>query len=399
VRSLSKPPDGKPIIRTVVLQPTPFCNINCRYCYLPQRNATTVMSLATIVAAFKNIFSSGWASPQMTIIWHAGEPLVLPVSYYEAAFSAIEVSRPLDLELRHSIQTNGMLLSQEWCDFIKKWHVGLGVSIDGPRHLHDANRVTRSGGGTFDRTVAGIRLLRRENIPFHVISVLSEASMNSPEELLEFYLSEGIEDICFNVEESEGNHISVLLNGSNVRTRFHRFLDRFWTLSRRTSKIQFIREIDGMITRIFRPEGVPVENAQVEPFAMLNIDCHGNVSSFSPELLGLKHAKYNDFIIGNIVSDSIESMRNSPAMLAMTRDIAAGVEACRKECDYFSVCGGGAPVNKLSENGSFASSKTSFCTLVEMVPTDLILNALDYLEGNFDKAAAPALRLSGPVQV
>lgn len=357
------------------------------------------MSLATIVAAFKNIFSSGWASPQMTIIWHAGEPLVLPVSYYEAAFSAIEVSRPLDLELRHSIQTNGMLLSQEWCDFIKKWHVGLGVSIDGPRHLHDANRVTRSGGGTFDRTVAGIRLLRRENIPFHVISVLSEASMNSPEELLEFYLSEGIEDICFNVEESEGNHISVLLNGSNVRTRFHRFLDRFWTLSRRTSKIQFIREIDGMITRIFRPEGVPVENAQVEPFAMLNIDCHGNVSSFSPELLGLKHAKYNDFIIGNIVSDSIESMRNSPAMLAMTRDIAAGVEACRKECDYFSVCGGGAPVNKLSENGSFASSRTSFCTLVEMVPTDLILNALDYLEGNFDKAAAPALRLSGPVQV
>ena len=130
VRSLSKPPDGKPIIRTVVLQPTPFCNINCRYCYLPQRNATTVMSLATIVAAFKNIFSSGWASPQMTIIWHAGEPLVLPVSYYEAAFSAIEVSRPLDLELRHSIQTNGMLLSQEWCDFIKKWHVGLGVSVD-----------------------------------------------------------------------------------------------------------------------------------------------------------------------------------------------------------------------------------------------------------------------------
>lgn len=380
--------DAKPLIRTIVLQPTPFCNINCRYCYLPERNATTVMLLTTIVAAFEKIFASGWASSEMTVIWHAGEPLVLPVSYYEAAFDAIETMRPQTLELRHAIQTNGMLLSQDWCDFIKKWNVGLGVSIDGPRDLHDANRVTRSGKGTFDRTIAGIRLLRRENVPFHVISVLSEASMHSPEELLDFYLAEGIEDVCFNVEESEGDHISTLLNSSNPSERFRHFLERFWTLSRQTSGIKFIREIDGMITRIFRPEAVAVDNIQVEPFAMLNIDCHGNASSFSPELLGYKNAKYNDFTIGNIVSDSLDDMRRSAAMMTMTRDIASGVEACRRECDYFSVCGGGAPVNKLSENGSFASSKTSFCTLVQIVPTNLILNALDYLEGNLAKVTA-----------
>jgi len=388
---LSTSLEVSPLIRTVVLQPTPFCNINCRYCYLPQRSATTVMPLATILAAFEKIFASGWASPQMTVIWHAGEPLVLPVSYYEAAFAAIEALRPPSLELRHSIQTNGMLISQEWCHLIKKWYIGLGVSVDGPRHLHDANRVTRSGGGTFDRTIAGIRLLRKEDVPFHVISVLSQASMNAPEELLDFYLAEGIEDVCFNVEESEGEHVSALLTGGNPRERFRRFLDRFWTLSRQTEKIHFIREIDGMITRIFRPEGVPVENDQVEPFAMLNIDCHGNVCSFSPELLGYKHAEYNDFTIGNIVTDSLEDMRQSPAMLAMTRDIAAGVEACRRGCEYFSVCGGGAPVNKLSENGSFATCKTSFCSLVYMAPTDLILNALDRLERDFDKTAAHKL--------
>lgn len=393
-QDLSTLPEVRPRISTVVLQPTPFCNINCRYCYLPQRDATAVMPLATIVATFERIFVSGWAAPQMTIIWHAGEPLVLPVSYYEAAFEAIEALRPPTVELRHSIQTNGMLIKQDWCDLIEKWYIGLGVSIDGPRHLHDANRVTRSGGGTFDRTIAGIRLLRKNRIPFHVISVLSEASMNSPEELLDFYLAEGIEDVCFNVEESEGDHVSTLLGGSNPRERFRSFLDRFWTLSRQTSGIHFIREIDGMITRIFRPEGVPFENDQVEPFAMLNIDCHGNVSSFSPELLGYKSAEYNDFIIGNVLSDSLHEMRQSAAMQAMSRDIAAGVEACRKECEYFSVCGGGAPVNKLSENGSFASSKTSFCTLVQMVPMDLILNAFDRLEGGFDKATAQSVQPS-----
>jgi uncharacterized protein len=387
MQSLSTSPDVPPLVRTVVLQPTPFCNINCRYCYLPTRNDTSVMPLTTIIAAFEKIFASGWASPQMTVIWHAGEPLVLPVSYYEQAFQAIEAIRPESLQLRHSIQTNGMLINAEWCDLIKKWHIGLGVSVDGPRYLHDANRITRSGAGTFDRTTAGIRLLRKEKIPFHVISVLSEAAMDSPEELLDFYLSEGIEDVCFNVEESEGDHISTLLAGNNPRERFHRFLDRFWILSRQSSKIHFIREIDGMITRIFRPESAPFRNEQVEPMGMLNIDCHGNVSSFSPELLGYKNKAYNDFIIGNVLSDSLEAMRQRPAMQAMTRDIAAGVEMCRKECDYFSVCAGGAPVNKLSENGTFASSKTTFCSLVYMAPTDLILSALDRLEQDVDRTA------------
>jgi uncharacterized protein len=379
--------DRHGLIETVVLQPTPFCNIDCRYCYLPQRNVKTVMALETIVATFRKIFSSGWSSSHLTVIWHAGEPLVLPVAYYQAAFEAIEALRPPALQLRHAIQTNGMLLSQDWCDFIKAWRIGVGVSIDGPRELHDANRVTRAGKGTFDRTLAGIRLLRQEHVPFHVISVLSEKSMESPEELLDFYISEGIDDICFNVEESEGNHTSSLLSGRNPTERFRHFLNRFWTLSRQSSQIKFIREIDGMISRIFRPEGTSVDNGQVEPFSMMNIDCHGNVSSFSPELLGYKNAKYNDFILGNIVSDSLGDMMSSPAMQAMIQDISAGVDMCRKECDYFSVCGGGAPVNKLTENGSFASSRTMFCSLVQIVPADLILHALDRLEKEFEGVA------------
>ena len=134
-----------------------------------------------------------------------------------------------------------------------------------------------------------------------------------------------------------------------------------------------------MLPRIFRPEQSAMRNAQAEPFGMMNVDCHGNVSSFSPELLGLKNGDYDDFIVGNIRTDSLEEMRRSPAMKAMSRDIAAGVAACRKGCEYFSVCGGGAPINKLAENGSFTGTRTSFCSLSQMVPVDLILDAFDEL--------------------
>ncbi|MEJ1975875.1 MAG: hypothetical protein WDN49_06975 [Acetobacteraceae bacterium] len=136
--------------------------------------------------------------------------------------------------------------------------------------------------------------------------------------MLDFYLSEGIEDVCFNVEESEGDHVSGLFSATDAQGRFRRFLDRFWTLSRQTRRIHFIREIDGMLPKVFRPDKTVMNNVQAEPFGMLNVDCHGNVSSFSPELLGYKHADYNDFIIGNINVDSLDAMRRSAPMVAMT---------------------------------------------------------------------------------
>jgi uncharacterized protein len=202
--------------------------------------------------------------------------------------------------------------------------------------------------------------------------------------MLDFYLSEGIDNICFNVEESEGDHVSGLFAAGDAQGSFKRFLSDFWRLARQSGRVQFVREIDGMLPRVFRPDQSVMKNSQVEPFGMLNVDCHGNVSSFSPELLGLKHADYNDFIIGNINTASLEDMRVGAPMNAMLRDISAGVDACRESCEYFSVCGGGAPVNKLAENGSFRTTRTSFCALTQMVPIDLILEAFDRLKVESD---------------
>lgn len=368
----------------VVVQPTPFCNIACTYCYLPGRNTKSVMDLDTVKTLFGKIFASPYPAPELTVIWHAGEPLVVPVAFYRAAFDAIEALRPPSLHVQHAFQTNGMLLTPEWCDLLKQYEVGIGVSIDGPKHLHDAKRVTRSGRGTFDKTMDGIRLLQREGVPFHVITVLSKEHLDDPGTLIDFYMESGIEDVCFNVEESEGDHVSELFMASDLRARYTRFLERFWSLARSSGKFRFIREIDSLLPRIFRPNEANMRNIQVAPFAMLNVDCHGNVSTFSPELLGYKNAAYNDFIVGNILTDDLDRMLESASMQAMLRDITAGVEACRAECGYYSVCGGGAPVNKLSERGSFRASRTSYCALTQMAPVDVILAAFERVERDPD---------------
>jgi uncharacterized protein len=379
----------------VIIQPTPFCNINCSYCYLPDRANKHVLAQETVAKLFAELFASGWSNPELTVLWHAGEPLAVPISFYREAFATIERLRPKHgpgtVVVKHSFQTNGMLINADWCEFFREWQVGIGVSIDGPRELHDAHRKTRSGGGTFDKTIAGIRCLRENDWPFHTLSVLSRASLDMPEEMLAFFISEGIDHVCFNVEESEGDYVSDLFQGAELRQRYERFLRTFWHLARADGRVKFVREIDHALPRVFRPEGVRARNIQVEPLGMINVDSHGNVSSFSPELLGYKNADYGDFLLGNIHQQSLAEIYQGCLDSAFLRDIQAGTAACQAGCEYFSVCGGGAPVNKFFENGKFDSTTTSFCTLTQMVPTDLILEAFDKLEQNWTEQGPPII--------
>jgi uncharacterized protein len=204
--------------------------------------------------------------------------------------------------------------------------------------------------------------------------------MKSPAEMFDFYVSEGIEEVCFNAEESEGSHVSSTFARDEVETIFYRFMSEFWRLSAANpGKLTFIREIDHAVRQVLRPRDAMTANQLAEPFAVTSMDVAGNISTFSPELLGLKSAEYGDFLLGNINTDRLVDLLERPNLANMQRDIDAGVALCRQRCQYFSVCGGGEPVNKLSENGSFISTETTYCRLTRMRVTDLVLDAIDRL--------------------
>jgi uncharacterized protein len=220
--------------------------------------------------------------------------------------------------------------------------------------------------------------LRRREVPFHVISVLSAASMAAPSEMFDFYVEEGIEQVCFNVEESEGDHVSQTFAEAGIEAAYYRFLSEFWQRSAAArGKITFIREIEHAIQQVIRPANAPFNNQLVEPFAITSMDWAGNISTFSPELLGLKNPAYGDFLLGNINRDLLVDLPQRANFIRMLADIRAGVNMCRERCEYFTVCGGGEPVNKLAENGSFASTETAYCRLTKMRATDLVLDALE----------------------
>jgi len=377
-------------VELLVIQATPFCNLDCSYCYLPDRNSRHRASEDTLDAIFRRVFESPYVGKELTVVWHSGEPLVLPIEYYQTAFAIAERHRPADLHLCHSFQTNGTLLTADWARFILESRARIGISIDGAREMHDRYRRTRSGGGSFDRVMAGIRLLQRHDVPFHVITVLTREAIADPEALYRFYRETGIRRVCFNIEEIEGQNGGSSLAAPDATRRFRTFLERFLDLVKTEPEDRlWVREFTNAAGFIASASSIHA-NQQTRPFAIISVDAVGNVSTYSPELLGMQSAAYRDFIIGNVQTHSLAEMRRVTSELPMTIDIAAGVERCRKECHYFELCGGGAPANKLYENGSFDSTETMFCRLGKMAVIDVVLADIERDLGLQQRAAANA---------
>jgi uncharacterized protein len=365
-------------LELLVLQPTPFCNIDCSYCYLPDRQSTKRMSGATLERAFEWVFASGLVRQPFTLLWHAGEPLVVPVSFYEDALRLLEKHNAAGVAVHHSFQTNATLLDADWCDFVCRHGIHVGVSVDGPDFLHDCHRRTRQGKGTLDRVLRGIHLLHERGIPFDIITVLTAESLNYPDELFDFYQEHGIGRVGFNVEEIEGPHKTSSLLGVQVRERFRHFYSRFLDLAAAADPPLVVREFENAAGAIrgcrFGPGSRTQEN---KPWAIVNVDCDGNFSTYSPELLGISSLRYGDFALGNVATDGLEEVSATERFRLLEADISRGVDRCRESCAYYPFCGGGPPANKYFENGTFASTETLSCRLHKQVCVDVSLARLE----------------------
>ena len=132
-------------LELLVIQPTPFCNLDCTYCYLPDRQNTRKMSVQTLEQTLDWVFSSGLVRHPFTLLWHAGEPLVMPTAFYDQAAGLLARHDPDGTLVTQSFQTNATLINAEWCALIRRQKIEVGVSVDGPAFLHDPRRRTRQG--------------------------------------------------------------------------------------------------------------------------------------------------------------------------------------------------------------------------------------------------------------
>jgi uncharacterized protein len=375
--------------RLLVLQPTPYCNIDCSYCYLGHRNERHLMSAEVIEAVRNKIVGVMPADTAPVIVWHAGEPTAAPISWYEYAHERLVGVAPP--RTTFAMQSNGIAIDQRWIALFRRTHTNVSLSIDGPEEFHDQRRRTRTGGPTWRFAMRGLKRLQDAGLEPNVITVLHTAGLDYPDEYYLFYRDHDITQVSFSIDEQEGANAQSSFVGHDHKARVTDFL---LTLMERAYDEDFplhVREVE-RIAQILA--GVTtVENELVEPWAAIAVTADGSVSTFSPELMEAQSPSYNNFVFGNILDGTLERFADDAYFQRARRDVAAGVAACKAACRYFAICGGGSPVNKLCEKGHLSAVETEYCRLSIQSPADALLRFLTRSRASASRPASTSAAL------
>jgi len=170
------------------------CNIDCKYCFFLSKealypNEKLRMSEATLSAYLRQLLESH-RLPEVTVAWQGGEPTLMGVDFFRKSVALVEQYRRPGQVIQHTFQTNGIALDDEWCAFLKEHDFLVGLSVDGPRELHDAYRVTRGGDGTFDLVMRGWSRLRHHGVKFNVLCTVNAANQEHGLRVYRFFRDE-----------------------------------------------------------------------------------------------------------------------------------------------------------------------------------------------------------------
>lgn len=380
-------------VELIVLQGTSFCNLNCKYCDLSaeSRRTRTAMDAGLIERLFTELFESGRLSPEVTVLWHSGEPLTLPPSYYDETIAIIlELGHRLapGVSLKFGIQTNGVLINDDWCRFFKR-HEGrldVGVSCDGPNDLHDLYRLNWNGRTTHTQTLRGMDLLSRNGIKYKIIAVVTRNTLRQPEKFYDFFFDrrEHLSGFHFNIlAEGQSSDLNLAYSADD-RSAYYSFYRRLLELNRATTdagqEFEILNFSQGF-ARIFASQraGAPrfVEETSA-PLKSISVDARGNVTTFyaglSIEVLREAYGDGEGLSLGNIFETSFEDMVRSDKLHRIMQDFALSTRSCEASCEYFSVCSGGFEILKKKSFGTFEACETVECLIHVKTLIDALLD-------------------------
>lgn len=361
----------------VIIQPTSFCNLDCSYCYLSNRKIKSKMARAVVEGISRNLCSSLLLHKELEFSFHSGEPLAVGKDWFLEALELLDSSWSADTKVVYSVQTNATLIDDDWVEIFKRYNFRVSISLDGPRDLNDANRKNWSGNGSFSKVISGVERLAANNVPFALLCVLNNINIGSPNELFQFFDSLKPRVVAFNVEEIEGMNNSSSICSSGHRTKLEKFYRTYLNLCVQNNFPHELREFRQMKKFIsLGLKAKSIKSDESTPFRIIHVDSVGLFTTFSPELADMVDQKNKSFTLGNILNGKPEETLDKSRLIELSTLINCGVELCRDHCEYFSVCGGGAPANKLSEKGTFFVSETNHCKNSVKLVADVVADQL-----------------------
>lgn len=338
------------------LQASPTCNLNCSYCYIPEavRRQRGTMTFEVLDRAVGGLTEDDLLDDRLAISWHGAEPLAVGLGWYEEAFARVRSLVPQSTKVTHIFQSNGVLISDAWCDFIERTDSRIGVSIDGPEEQNRA-RVNWAGRPAFDMTMRGVAKLNDAAIPWTLLTVVTSESMRDPDSFIEFVRSTRCAALGFKVEETNVANFSTLAGETEAQSLYAEFVRQLWRAFPEDGAIR-VREFDEFrAARRTRGRTIPVT---LIPLRNITVAVNGDFTIFSGELL---FQDDSTFAFGNVLTDSYLNALTSERFRNMTTEIRRGVQKCAESCPFYDVCGSFFISQKHAEFGTFDAGETLAC--------------------------------------
>lgn len=337
-------PFAKPLY--VMLKPIgPVCNLKCTYCYYLDTKKLYVQAnnyrlsdelLERFIAQY---MESQTMSPVL-FTWHGGEPLLRDISFYKKAIQ-LQKKYGRGRQIDNTLQTNGTLLTDEWCSFFKENNFLIGISIDGTQRFHDKYRRTNGDDPTFGKVLYGINLLKKHGVEYNIMGVVNDYNIDYPLEFYDFFKSIDSHFIQFTpiVERYPDGRMT---EWSVIPEKWGDFLIAvFDEWVKKDVGNYFVQYFDAALANWMNvAPGVCIfaENCG-----------HAGVMEFNGDVYSCDHFVYPEYKLGNIKEKTLTEMMYSKKQQAFGNGKSEYLSSKCKQCKYRFACHGECPKNRIAK--------------------------------------------------
>ncbi|MGN0230039.1 MAG: anaerobic sulfatase-maturation protein [Muribaculaceae bacterium] len=334
-----------------------LCNLRCDYCYYLEKahmyadNSRHIMT-DELLERFIEQYLSSQTMNEVLFCWHGGETLMRPLSFYKRV---IELQRQYarGRVVDNCIQTNGTMLTDEWCRFFAENHWLVGISIDGPQEFHDEYRRTKSGGPSWRKVMNGINLLNKHGVEWNAMAVVNDYNADYPVEFYRFFKDMGCHYLQFApiveriLKHDDGRHLAApdesdgsLADFSVSAEQWGNFLCGLFD--------EWVKEDVGKIfVQIF--DSTLANWVGVQPgVCSLAKECgHAGVMEYNGDVYSCDHFVFPEYLLGNIYTSTLTEMMYSERQRQFGEQKHSSLPTQCRECEFLFACNGECPKNRI----------------------------------------------------
>ncbi|RGN46914.1 MULTISPECIES: anaerobic sulfatase-maturation protein [unclassified Bacteroides] len=358
----------------VMLKPVgAVCNLACEYCYylekarLYKETPKHVMS-EKLLEKFIEEYINSQTMPQVLFTWHGGETFMRPISFYK---KAIELQKKYanGRTIDNCIQTNGTLLTDEWCKFLKENNFLVGVSIDGPQEFHDEYRRNRQGQPSFQKVMKGINLLKKHGVEWNAMAVVNDFNADYPLDFYHFFKELDCRYIQFTpIVERLGKRKDGLTLSSAIQNTDGTELAEFsitpkqWGNFLCTIFDEWIREDVGkFFIQLFDSTLANWIGEQPGVCTLAKTCGHAGVMEFNGDVYSCDHFVFPEYRLGNIYQKTLVEMMYSPEQQRFGQHKQDSLPRQCRECEFLFACNGECPKNRFMHTADGEAGLNYLC--------------------------------------